>query len=458
MTLSGNANFDTPQADGGGTFPQEIITASGSASRTTAWSRVQTNQVTIRPVAGGTAASSVNTTICSGFNVPFRPRWARLVFANDQASSWPVAAASFAVSSRYSAFSGRADLARNSADASDSTLWNVVTFNNGGSFAPTPFNQTAGSTAGITVPANPNSAAQYVHVCSDWMPIPNAPKRIDGIPGYLLFVHVFGGASAGTRYIQSVLNPLSSMNSNFGAGYIAGDAASTAQNSNSTVLGLQSCYGIQVIGDAPGATIMCVGDSIQSCQGSSGATTGMGLVTTKALLDLGFNASHLEECVSGRKSQDFIPNGYVAMRDLKPDLVFIQVISENDIEAAPTQATVDACTGRAMALASFVSSFGKTPVLLTAAPFYTGTGGSGNAHEPLRVASNTAVRSLDAQGAIVVDIDALLSTAPNSGTYGAGLGYADGIHPNDAGVAACVFGTAQYPGYLSVAKAAFGLA
>jgi hypothetical protein len=423
------------------------------------WRRPLTNSLTIRPVANAARHTGSNgVTVGSNFPCPVRPRWVRAVFFNDQSTPWTVTGSSVAVSSRLNSKNGTSDTAFNAAGNPDGTLWNPLTFNNGGSFAYTPATQLSGSTTSIEVPAVTN-VAQPSMVASDWVAISVAPANSAAGPAYNIFHRAYAGASAPTYFCQAGTAPLASLNLNYGGFYASGDHASTSQNTTGAALALQSCYGLQVIGDRPCGTIMTVGDSVQSGQGTTGYDSGMAPVTAITLQQqTGFPASFLAESVSGRMNVNFIPDGRNDMADLLPDIAFIQVISLNDLSRSSEQSTIDACTGRALALADYVFSLGKVPVLLTAVPYYSGAAGRLKfPGEVLRQASNTYVRSLGAKGMLIVDLDALVSTAPNSGVYADGLCHPDLLHPNDAGTAVCVNGTPAYPGYLSACKFVFGV-
>lgn len=408
------------------------------------------NRITVRPFAGFSAQTgSNNTTVGSAYRVPFRPRYARVILYNNTPNPSNVNAVAIAVSSKFNT-NNLADTAFDASGNSNNSLWTVCTFNNGGDFVPSPLHQTTGNTTSIIIPGTANGTSQYSEIASDWTPISVAPSRIDGVNGYLMFVRTYGGSS-NTLYVGAINNPLPSLHANSGGFYVSGDHTNANWNTTGNILGLQAGYGIQVIGDAPGLSIMCVGDSIQQGAGTTGGVSGMGLLTASILQNTyGAMVVNLEEAVSGRKSADFIPNGYRALMDLKPDVLFIQAISENDIETTPTQAIVDQCIARAMALADTAVSLGKIPVITTAAPYYSGIGPANTTHEILRTQANTLVRNMANNGFTIIDIDALVSTAPNSGTYAPGLGYTDGIHPSDAGCAAIVNGNIQYPGYLDI--------
>jgi hypothetical protein len=301
-----------------------------------------------------------------------------------------------------------------------------VTFNNGGADIE-PLAQNSGSTTSLTIPANTGSAGQFVTAYSDWMPLPPL-ARIDGGEGALLLVRCYS-ASGTMRYAGSLGSSPDPVTGIVSASYWStgnGAESSWTFTAQSFQFGSGPC-GVQSISGSVGATVASVGDSIFESLHTTGTCSGFGLRAVAEASSSILPISFYNLGYAGQVSSDYIANGLWALNSLKPQVMIIQGISENDLDASNTLAVAQLCVQRALALADQCLKNGCWPILTTAAPW----GGAEPGLEANRVAANIMIRAAAAQGFDMLDIDALWGVGSNPVQYISGYCFTDLKHPTD---------------------------
>lgn len=362
-------------------------------------------------------------------NLESVPQMIRLLHENDQTgSTWALDGAAVAPTSQAGGYASAADdnyRAYNGAGSADDTLWQSVTYNNGGANTDW-FSQAAGSTKTLTVPVAPAAAGQPSISYSDWMPIVGL-DRIDGGPGALVLVRIYSatrvryGAGTGTLALNG---------RRFGGYWKSGNYTSTFTGFTSpSAFSFGDC-GLQYVARGSGLTVMGVGDSIAAGLGASDNSNSYCQIAAAQLSQSGFPVSCFNNGFSGRTSADFMADAYRKISALKPGVAVIEMFSGND---SVDTATANLAFERGMALADHVIAQGGWPILTTYVPRYVGS----SANDAVRRASNDKVRLAGRAGYDVLDVDAILGTGATPNAYQSAYDSGDHIHPSDVGYAAC---------------------
>jgi lysophospholipase L1-like esterase len=443
MSFIGNANFDTPQADGGGTLASELSVLHRPAILRT--SAVQ------RLVSQATGGIPAGRTIGCLHQVPATTIGIQFEFANSAIGSPTVYNAAFAISAGVSDFCNPI----NAAGTIDNTLWVPIT---------------VGGSTTISVPAAAAALTQIGRTVSDMMPLTSAPlARTDGGSGILVFFRQFG--VSGTHTVCSFDGTVPAVNGfangvnpgqfsqTLGAGWAAIANVAVAGSFGSSNLYTGNAFqcivphAIMPAVAGPVLTIMSVGDSILSGVGSKGipkdsGVDGIGLQLTKLLTTAARPVLHRNGAVSGMASTDYTADATLALAASVPDVMLLQCFSANDI-GGPTTSTAWAAFQRCMALANKASALGSRVLIVMSPPFsgYTGNGYLTATWEGPRQYANSLVR---ASGFPFVDSDAVAGNGAVPPTYLAAASD-DHVHPNDFGASLIAAAAAQ------VLKTSYGI-
>lgn len=357
-----------------------------------------------------------NVTLDSLFHLPSEPCLVRLIYANDQDTSWRIDAASIA-SVAAPTVSGGEDKA--------AVRWQTVTFGHQGRDSD-PTDAVESAAGALDLPANRRQPGQPVMLLSDWVPV-QAAVRSDGGQGFLLRVRTY--AHGHIRYSGSVgiADPILSQCS--GGFWIDGDATNGRMDSERRVSDrIFACHGIQYVSATPGATIVGIGDSIMHSSCTTGELSGFGIRAAVRLSRPDCPVSYVSEGYPGRNSLGFLTCGRWDIEHLRPQAALIQTFSQNE---PWTGEAADIAFARALELADFATRRGCVPILTTPAPTCEREGEA----EVHRRRTVDRVRSLKQTGAAVLDLDAIWGTGDTPNRYRADCGCGDTWHPSNAGCA-----------------------
>ena len=120
-------------------------------------------------------------TLTTLLHLEAQPCWVRLVYFNDQDTPWTVDGAALAVSAAV----GDGHTPINAVGVADPSLWQRVTFNNGGRDVD-PLSQVEGESCTLTLAPIPPGSERPVFAFSDWMPIAPIARRGRGFGSLLL--------------------------------------------------------------------------------------------------------------------------------------------------------------------------------------------------------------------------------------------------------------------------------
>lgn len=358
-------------------------------------------------------------TVATLWNLEAPPLWVRLLYFNHSFARHAADAAAIATSTTL--HDGANPTGPDG--AVDAGRWRPVSFASEGADSD-PLLPPAPARRDLALPPNRNRhPGRPLVLCSDWVRT-DPVARSDGGAGALLLVRSYAAAP----FPCSLWDPRSGL-----AAPVARTLRSFVYDSDlASAPGLAppvpqgpliAPHAVEYVTAARGATVIGIGDSIQSSLSTSGRLSGAGpracaLVSTPAR-----PVSWLNEAYAGRSSEHFHFNGVAAIRLHRPQIALIQCWSGND---QPTLDAAEAAFARGLLVAEEVQRHGGTPVLLTAAPSALGR----PEIEPFRAASNEWVRAAGQRGFHVLDLDARWGTGGTPNTYRQGYNI-DGVHPND---------------------------
>lgn len=381
-----------------------------------------------RPVDNGLWQSGSpgysNATI---FNLETDPSWVRLVFVNDQSGPMTITNVAIALTSEV----GNGYTPVNQSGANQLSLFQSVTFNNGGADLP-PNAQNSGSATSASVPGYTSGISLVPTVYySDWIKLAPNP-RIDGGFGALLLARCY--STANIRYMSSTgFAPditTRAMSAVFDG--TPENAAASPYPFTTPQTGSPACspYGIDYIGSIGALqafTVLNIGDSILSGYRSGYASA----FTQRACIAISTASNPVnfwDDAYGGINVQDFITKGYRNLAgNVKPNAVVMECWSVNDSQSTSQYLNSWA---QAIQFANYAAMMGCPPILCTAAPVYS----SNPTNEVFRVASNALVRGQTKYP--VLDLDSIWGTGASPNAYQPQYGFGDGTHQNDAANAA----------------------
>ncbi|HXA24006.1 MAG TPA: SGNH/GDSL hydrolase family protein [Acetobacteraceae bacterium] len=349
----------------------------------------------------------------------------RLIYSNDTATPYTVMRAAVSPSSAI----GDGHSPVNAAGANDFTMFSTVYFNNAGLDVSPQDQTTWGSgTTTLPVPANPGTASQPIRRFSDWTPMLSL-DRTDGGTNPLLMSRTLTDATGTYRYALAANGTWAPVAN--GRTIMAYQKTSVDSVTVPALLaapgqsGVRAPDGIQYISRVPGFSVLGVGDSLTSGGGSSATNNSWGWTASAALSTPARPITFWNEGWVGQVTSDFFPNGYVAFKACKPDVVTIAVWSPND---GLTQAAADAGWSRAMAFCDYVMRQGAVPVLMGPCPWQLITTVPQDA---ARLSTRTRMLQAQAYGVNVLDWEPVLGTGASPNRIQPALLNVN--HPNDAG-------------------------
>src|SRR6266404_9521999 len=287
------------------------------------------------------------------------PCWVRFVYFNDQHASWTVDGAALASSAAV----GDGHTPINAVGVADSSLWQRVTFNNGG-LDVDPLSQVEGKTYTLTLAPNSPGSERPVLAFSDWMPVAPLARRGRGLGSLLLvrsysdqFVRISSG-----RLPDHAIGRLH-------AGFCADGNLTTSPWTASQINAVNSfaVHGVQYISPALGATVVGIGDSIMTSSCTTGQSSGFGIRACAIVSTPQLPVSYFNEGYPGRNSIGFCSCGTWDIQHLKPQAALIQTWSGNE---PWTREMADLSFARAMAVADTAHRNRCVPILVTPAPVF----------------------------------------------------------------------------------------
>lgn len=371
--------------------------------------------LTLRPQNGPfVEASGPGLTYGGIFELEAVPRWLRLCFTNEYPTAWRVDGAAIAVIPGFN-------------PTPDHALWQRVGFGQAGQDSP----PTAGLGGPMGLDIEGVAAGKVPELLfSDWVRIgePISPTP-DG--RYLVMIRTYSEgvmrSAIGRHFGSGSIDPsIGRMQAGF---WSAGDGTRPPWLFQPNRMDqFYPTYGLQYVSDAPGATILGIGDSILSSMHSAGGVSGPGLRAAMLISKTARPVSYANQAFVGRPSANFLARGRRDIAVLKPQIAVIQAWSEAD---PWTTAGADAACDAALSLAGFARSHGCLPILVGPAPVFS-------IHpegEASRRHSLTRIRALATEGMAVLDVDAIWGTGEMPNSYQTRYNI-DQTHPNDAGCAA----------------------
>jgi hypothetical protein len=276
--------------------------------------RLQNSHYVNWPTAGQTLTTLLN--------LEAQPCWIRLVYFNDQDMSWTVDGAALAVSAAV----GDGHTPINAVGVADPSLWQRVTFNNGG-LDVDPLSQVEGETHTLTLAPNPPRSERPVFSFSDWMPIAPLARRGRGF-GSLLLVRSY---SDQVLRISSGGVPDHAIG-RLHAGFCAdGNLTTSSWTAPQTkAVNAFAVHGVQYISPALGATVVGIGDSIMTSSCTTGQSSGFGIRACAVVSTPQLPVSYFNEGYPGRNSSGFCSCGTWDIQHLKPQAALIQTWSGNE--------------------------------------------------------------------------------------------------------------------------------
>jgi hypothetical protein len=351
--------------------------------------------------------------------------WVRLVYMNDSAAAYTISATAISPSSEIN----DGYTPKDGTGTNNQTLWTNVTFNNGGANVQ-PWNQTAGSVATITVPANPNAnVAIPALTYSDWMYF-SPLARLDGTTGLPLLLARTYYASGGRADnvgspSPSAINPITGRD--FISNHSNSNGVATPSSFSVAGTGYVAPYMVEYYSKVPGATLLSIGDStIQGFQSTS-FVCGFSMRAAAAISSPALPISSLAQGWTGQIVENYIPRGIIANNALQPQFTLILVASQNDPITAAQQ---DTSWLLAMQAVQAARSVGSTPILVTPTPWPSCTTTTLESYRLINL--NRA----KASGLPVVDYNAIVGNGGNPATLLPQYNSGDNKHVNDAGNAA----------------------
>lgn len=378
-----------------------------------------------RPVDNGLFTPGAYT-VASLYNLEVVPSWIRLVFVNAQATAVAITNASIALTSEP----GNGYTPVDQTGSNNLSLFQAVTFNNGGADVP-PSANVGGSTFSASVPGYTSGDVSVPTIFySDWMRVTPNP-RIDGGFGALLLTRVFSSdgslhyqSSTGfapditTRIMSNVLDGQTNQN---GAVSPYSFSSPSAGSPATAVYGID--YFAANVSAVNGFTVLNIGDSIPSGYRAGYASS----FTQRACIAISTAINPVNcwnDAYGGITVKSFITKGYLDLSsNVKPNAVVMECWSRND-----SQSVADYLNSWAQSIqfANYAAKMGCAPILCTAAPVYFGD----PTDEVFRVASNALVRGQSAYP--VLDLDAIWGTGASPNAYQTAYNFGDNIHPSDA--------------------------
>ena len=327
----------------------------------------------------------------------------------------------------------------NAAGTADTTLWNLVYFNNGGAAGnvPSPAGTTRTVTCAAGVKGTGTSDFEPSITYSDWIQV-SSLARTDGGTLPLLMVRTYAATSidtfGGNATVLGTLNGASAGGSGWDT-YANGriirtysnttDQATSPTTATAGANSLMVPWGVQTISRKRGLSIGLFGDSLYQGFGTLSLQNDPWQIAMAALSTPAFPITIAKFAYTGMTTPPFQINAYAGMPGILPDVAFYKPESPND---NPTAALFNGSFARALAFNDWCTRQGVVPVLCTAMPWsYTGT------QEAARVAFNAEVR---ASNYLYMDWDALMTNGANPGRIQSGYAStASPLHYNDAGAA-----------------------
>ena len=348
-------------------------------------------------------------TTAMAFDAPFDR--VRLVYANDSPAPYFVQSASIAAATQLGD------------GVNPDCPWTRVTFKSGG--APTE-QFVAESPNTLRVPGTPNPNLPSL-AYSDWIDV----AAQTGQHPWLMCRSTFSGPARCVMppppgfalFNNNPSHPNRQIHSFHAAGHIPFAQTITAAAPYPFI----TPHEIQVRTRIPGATILCIGDSLTSGLGSASIYSGWGLRAIARLSTPTRPLFYQNLGWAGQINANFIANARTSLTALAPQIVCIAAYSPNDIfEGNRTQTDANASFNRALTLAHQILATGNTPILTTPLPWC----GNDQTLEPIRQSIATRIRTLNNPNIPILDFDRELS---NAGNFHPNYNSGDNLHPNDAG-------------------------
>jgi hypothetical protein len=359
-------------------------------------------------------------TLTTLLHLEAQPCRVRLIYFNDQDTPWTVGGAALAVSAAV----GDGHTPINAAGGADPSLWQRVTFNNGG-LEVAPPSQMEGETHTLTLAPNPAASQRPVFAFSDWMPVAPLVRRGRSF-GSLLLVRSYSDqflriSSGGTP--DRAIGRLH-------AGFCA-DGNSTVPPWNApqrAAAGAFAVHGVQFISPSLGATVVGIGDSIMTSSCTTGQASGFGIRACAIVSTARLPVSYFNEGYPGRNSVGYCSCGIWGIEHLKPQAALIQTWSGNE---PWTRDMADLSFARAMSVVDAARRNRCVPILVTPPPVF-GTNPEAEAH---RQRNRARARAAAERSIYLLDLDALWGTGATPNTYRRKYDWGDQMHPNDAACA-----------------------
>jgi len=364
---------------------------------------------------------TASQTLTTLLHLEAQPCWVRLVYFNDQDTPWTVDGAALAVSAAV----GDGHTPINAVGVADLSLWQRVTFKNGG-LDVDPLSQVEGETYTLTLPPNPPGSERPVFAFSDWLPIAPLARRGRGF-GWLLLVRSYSDQFLRISSGGLPDRAIGRLHAGFCADGNLTTSPWTAPQTNA--VNAFAVHGVQYISPALGATVVGIGDSIMTSSCTTGQSSGFGIRACAIVSTPHLPVSYFNEGYPGRNSSGFCGCGTWVIQHLKPQAALIQTWSGNE---PWTRQMADLSFARAMAVADTARRNRCVPILVTPAPVF-GTNPEAEAH---RQHNRALARAATQHGGYLLDLDTLWGTGATPNTYRRGYDWGDQMHPNDAACAA----------------------
>ena len=313
--------------------------------------------------------------------------------------------------------------------------WKQVTFNGNGADL-TPSQTPTGATIAISIPASSNANVP-TRVFSDWMRVSSLPRSDGGAQRLLMFrQYTATGGTSRTPFAQSTMQPWLAPTTNkgrieqsyvmFNVDAVSVPAAFTA----SVPYWFVAPLAMQYYGRTRGVTLAVYGDSITAGAHSQADRTGWPFLAMVALSTPTRPVQLFNQGWSGQTGPNIYLNAMATVPIARPDVVCVVTWTPND--QPPTQATADLSWAHAIEVAELARSTGAVPILVTPIP----SNGLTVAQDAIRLGIVARTNAAAASGALVVDMNAVVSDGATPAHILPAFDSGDHIHPNDAGYAA----------------------
>jgi lysophospholipase L1-like esterase len=302
---------------------------------------------------------------------------------------------------------------------------------------------------GASTKAFAGSGTQFAPevLISDLIPLSSVPRADGGtLPLLMARVYCDGSAQTITFVSQAGFSALRDPATANG-GYIVqvgsrnADAIATPGSTPAALATTTLSIGVILFSRRSGISLMTIGDSItQNDALVADKVSSWGARAAHALSTIERPISYVNAGCSGQTGATYTTNGLVQLGNLKPNVAHFSGWTPNDYSsptAASLRLAVQKMAGNLHKFLDFCYTNKIVPIVSNGIPHSAATGLNTSALDAQRIAYNARLQEMADEGLFyLADFDAELSDGATPAAIKTAYSAGDGIHPNEAGIAA----------------------